>query len=137
MRPIYETEKDRQAEREIARRFGQTFRYQVSKRGKYDHFDFDALVGSEVVGHFECKRRYNPMNRYNDFAISMIKVEAARAKTKPCAIVVQWDDCIGWVRPEQIAYTKMGGRSDRGDPADQELMAHFRFDDFKMIDQPG
>ncbi len=135
MRQTYETEKDRAAELEIADCFGQRYGYQVVKRGVFDHYDFDALKGSGVVGHFECKRRYNPMSRYADFLISMIKVNAAKTKTLPCVIVVQWDDCIGWVRPERVAYTKMGGRSDRDDPADRELMAHFRLDDFYKINR--
>jgi hypothetical protein len=145
-RPIYETEKDRQAEMEIAQEFVRAkWDCDIFKNPIQYRVDFALLKpGNVVFAWAEIKTR--PKYRKGDFStylLSLEKVirgkELARETGKPAFLIVQWTDALGWmdfedIRPDEWVI-EIGGRSDRGDPQDQEpcLMIPIRF--FKRADE--
>jgi len=138
MRPIYETQDDRDREALVAKKVGDAFNCSMGKLQPRDAFDFAAMRGDKIVGFVEIKVRANPMGQYSTYMISMTKLATAHAifaATKtPCILAVQWTDALGYIDMNAVDVTlKMGGRSDRNDPRDIEPVCHIDIAAFKLI----
>ena len=132
-RPIYETAHDRQRQHAAARVFGQKLKAQMVATPPQTRHDYDAFREGRLVGQVEVKCRTNPMSKYPTYAISADKVDALLALGRPVAIVVQWSDVLGWCRLKDETHRTMGGRWDRGDPADREMVAHYPISVFRVL----
>ena len=138
MRPIYETQDDRDREALVAKKVGDAFKCSMGKLQPRDAFDFAAMRGDKIVGFVEIKVRANPMGQYSTYMISMTKLATAHAifaATKtPCILAVQWTDALGYIDMNAVDVTlKMGGRSDRNDPRDIEPVCHIDISGFTLI----
>jgi len=144
-RPIYETEKDRQAEMEIAHEFVRAkWNCEVLKNPIQYRVDFALLRPPLLVFAWaEIKTRGHAKGHFPTFLLSLEKVirakELARETGKPAFLIVKWTDHVGWMDFQEIRADEwpieIGGRSDRGDPQDLEpcVMIPIRF--FKRADE--
>jgi len=138
--PLYETAEDRLQEDGVS--------YKLQAAWGLDVWSFsphatagDLLLGKDGMLRAICevKRRYNELNKYETYIISRSKLEglsamAAALNTKGL-LAVQFDDVLAWHdATKALAYdTRWGGRYDRGDSNDLELMVHIPIDKLKII----
>jgi hypothetical protein len=145
-RPTYESDKDRENERQIAAAFAMWSKTTAVKmNGDYAPIDHafirqitDPLLRL-VVALAECKDRSHRFNLHDTWKVSARKIERMRHIKEilklPVYCVVRFGcGTIAWLDPCR-AYTpeENWGRDDRGDPADKETAACFKWDQFGII----
>lgn len=133
MRPIYETPGDRREEHDAACLYAATNGYgdvvfMPQSRG------VDAIMcrDSHAQLLIEIKRRRNAFGKYPTLFIGRTKLvglwNAMKVMRLPGALVVRFDDalCDFRMTTENLRQTRsaIGGRTDRGDPADTEWVVH-------------
>ena len=139
--PLYETAEDRLQEDSVSD--------QLKASWGLDIWSFppcattgDLLLGKDGMLRAICevKRRYNSINKYETYIVSRSKLErvaamAAALNTKGL-LVVQFDDVLVWhdAMGALTCDTRWGGRYDREDPNDLELMVHIRIDKLKLVE---
>ena len=83
----------------------------------------------EYLAAIEIKCRRNKVMEYPTFFIDEEKVKALRAARKLLGvqsfIVVRWSNVTGWFNIDDVLYTREGGRHDRGDDNDVEMVCHY------------
>jgi len=83
----------------------------------------------EYLGAVEIKCRQCKVMAFPTFFISESKVKALQTTRDLLGvqsfIVVRWTNVIGWFDIDNVAFTRMGGREDRGDENDIEMMCHY------------
>ena len=138
-RTQYESEADRRAETSVIEKVVKAFDVDGYHKLPISYvLDFAVTKSNRVIGFVEVKARSCEMQTYPTFFVAVKKVLAAGEferlglKTR---LFVKWRDCIGYTllrEPDQITY---GGRFDRGDPADQEPLAHFDINRFSILEE--
>ena len=101
----------------------------------------DAILQSNNKLLFvEVKIRTTPMNAYKTYLVSSAKMEnlQASAAGHKAALLVRWTDAMAvyYVQPEGVpadVRVEMGGRRDRGQTNDIELVWHIPIYKFKRI----
>jgi hypothetical protein len=129
-RPIYENSATLSDEAKAKTAIENQWHCTLSKLPRSYHMDWMATRNNRGVGFVEYKRRHNAALKYPTIFISLLKLMAAQKLYSATGLqttwVIEWEDMFGHVslnaHPDEI---KMGGRADRNDPADQEIMAHF------------
>ena len=127
-RPTYETEGDRQRELEVAEVLARKGGMKPIKLKEFSNVDFALMKGDAVWGVIEVKVR-NKL--YPQMMLSLHKVQSLRdyaALGLEARVVYATPEGIyvKKVGPERIdGWIGFGGRTDRGDEADQELMVFF------------
>jgi hypothetical protein len=140
VRPIYETEKDRENEAKIIARLAIAWAFEPKKLSREERLDYAGIRGGVECLWIEAKRRYNKRRKYETLAISNAKIEAGLEIQEnsgwPFYLAIEWDDGLFYLRVkrERIAKVEPGGRYDRNDPFDQEDMAHFDVELFHEVD---
>jgi len=137
--PLYETAEDRLEEDGVSD--------QLQAAWDLDVWSFaptstgDLLLGKDgkLRAICEVKRRYNALDKYETYIISRSKLEglsamAAALNTKGL-LAVQFDDVLVWHdATDALAYdTRWGGRYDREDRNDLELVVHIPIDKLKIV----
>ena len=128
MRPTYETEADRKREREVIEVIAAMGNMRADKLKEYSAVDFALIRGTKVWGVAEVKVRDK---LYPQMMLSLHKVQALRnyaALGLEARVVYATPQGIyvKKIGPESIdGWIGIGGRKDRGDPDDQELMVFF------------
>ena len=128
MRPTFEIEKDLQHEREIAELLARRSGFTPVKNKPFYPADWSFLKGDLLWGVAEIKCRnkhYDQMmlslekvQKLREFAASGIEVRAVFAT--PEGVYVKK------IGPEGVdGWIGIGGRADRGDPADREPVVYF------------
>jgi Holliday junction resolvase-like predicted endonuclease len=138
----YETKAHRASEARVRRVLADKWRCEVV--ASPDAAPYDALFrrGGEVSAMVEIRCRSVSWGHYRDLIISKKKVDQmhrlAHASQRPvkCLFVVAFTDAIVGLslEPEAYAVTK-GGRTDRGDPNDVELVYQIPTDWFNLIER--
>ena len=138
MRRTYETDADLGREREIASYLERTWNCNLRKLDKYGAFDFAfEKVNDEgmlvVCGFVEIKRRNCKHDAYPTILVSASKRQHAismlDATGCSAGFVIVYDDLVRLISfTAPPCYTTVGGRSDRGDSADQEVVLHYKID---------
>lgn len=144
-RPWYENKSDREREEIIAQRFCRWWQFPPGLRPvkrKVDGYsiDFDALRPDDSVRlRFEAKYRHHNLGRYPTLFISENKHQAG-LKTWlvdeiPVFFVVGFRDCFAYADLCSAAIREVivGGRYDRNDPYDEELMLHIPLDQIRKF----
>lgn len=128
MRPTYETDRDTKLERAVIQKVATQFGMTADKLPNFSQVDFALSRGPVVWGVAEVKVR----NRlYSQMMLSLHKVQALRdlAATGLQARViyaVPEGIYVKKIGPEEIdGWIGMGGRTDRGDSQDRELVVYF------------
>jgi len=95
-----------------------------------------------VMAFAEYKRRHVRSDKYPNYRLSLLKVQAADsasvASGKPTVLVVEFDDGVWFARIAGLdrvmrGETIISGRTDRGDPADEEPMVEFAVADMTRL----
>lgn len=136
MRPIYENSKDRDNEKKVAEHYAQKGCVPMFTK-KLAPFDVAFVKGKQVKAVAEIKCRGH---KYGDFPTYMISAEKLNglhsfhsATRIPTLIIVSWS-CgkIGHVKIPVEASFEIGGRVDRNDPMDTEIVAHIPITQFTL-----
>ena len=131
VRPVYESQQDRDNEAAIIARVCKRWRCNSSKLPISHIIDYALTRDGKVIAAAEVKCRTNPMKQYPTLIVSLDKVMAAQKFQQigiKTFLIYSWTDCTGYlplIGPDRFA---MGGRKDRGDPGDLGIVAHFRTD---------
>lgn len=152
MRPRYESDQDLSNEERVIREISEYAECDYEKGGKWDHFDFRvrSIRNPLNVTLSEVKVRTNDRGAYPTYMISAQKiiglVEQARREGAWAVLVVKWSDTgpmgINLYDPgkgntellnSQFCGLEFGGRLDRNDPKDVELVFHFKVDRFRVL----
>ena len=136
-RKLYETQADRDNEREIIDQICAARGCEAYKLPFKYRMDFAMVKGGKVTALVEVKNRNCASFKYPNFMISLDKIIHANNLTMithlPCWLAVRWTDCIGLVDFEMWRDISLGGRFDRGDPDDFQLQGYFNIKDFVKI----
>jgi len=137
-RPRYESSDNRDEQREIATALEGAWNATLVDLGDASEIDYVAIRDRQAVGLVEVKRRRNPMGKYPTLQISLTKIIAGLklsiSTNLPFILAIQWDDATGYVTIKAGTYNVVeGGRRDRGDPADVELMIEIDTGRFRVL----
>ena len=128
MRPTYETPADRSKERQIIDVVAGKFGMRAVKLPQFQDIDFALMKGDVVWGVVEIKAR---RQHYPQMFLSLHKVQALRqyaAAGLQARVIYATPQGIyaKKVGPLEIdGWIGIGGRKDRNDPVDTELMVHW------------
>lgn len=129
-RPLYQTPAHVANEARLAGVFGLWLGSGGVKLHPLDHADRSYLFGKLYA---EMKCRTCSRHEYGTYSVSATKKVNAARLGRPTILVVEWTDGVGVLSIHKPDYYEMGGRRDRGDPRDIELMAHYDVERFRMI----
>ena len=138
MRPLYETQQDRDNEQALSSIIEKQFNCQLTKMPIKLSLDFMATRDGSAVAFIEARQRKTKMLQYPTYMISLYKVMMANTLTQatglPCFLAVQWSDAAGICKlPSNDMDIQTGGTVRRGDPQDIEPVAYFDVAAFKVI----
>jgi len=143
-RVIYETDADRQRQREAISYLARATNTQVIETERLAGWDYDMVRDSTVVAIVEVKCRECNRSTYSTYMVSQAKAvrlrEIAKAKGVAGGLLVCWKDGeIGWFRIDSTDparwVVEQGGRIDRNDPLDIEQVVHFNISLFRFINK--
>lgn len=140
-RPLYETEADRVREAGAITVLEKALGMTAEKRGAHTVADFSLHdTDGRMVGVVEVKTRTCESNTYSTYHISKKKLlglqDLADREGIKAGLLVQWKDRTGFISIGRFlnnASFKVGGRYDRGDKADVEVMADVDIKHFTML----
>jgi hypothetical protein len=137
LRPLYERPEHRLREAAVVARLVTLFGADHVKFGLAAVCDVLLIAASRPMRLIEVKVRTNPAGAYPTYMLSRRKYEDLLVLKKhlgaPVALVVQWSDRAGILELPAPYRLATGGRSDRGDPLDQEQVCHFQTPDFSTL----
>ena len=132
MRPIYETSSNRMAEQEVVDRLSVAWKATILSLPKLAKVDRLIISDRKVRGWLEIKCRKNKADAYPTYMISARKIQdglsLSEATKLPFILVVSWLGDIRWIKVESMYPTRTGGRVDRGDAQDIELVCDIPLD---------
>ena len=139
--PLYETIEDRLQEQSVSEKLKEAWNLDVWSLAPYATTG-DLLLGKDGVLKAICevKRRYNARDKYETYIISRSKLRrisaTAEALNTKGLLVVQFEDALVWhdATSSLVYETRWGGRYDREDPNDLELMVHIPLDKLKTVE---
>jgi hypothetical protein len=140
MRPIYEKDQDRTNELAVAQLYATNGVVAVQTK-KLADFDVAFLRDDRVVCVAEIKCRNNPMSAYSTYLISADKIGRlnafARNHKVVALVIVSWScGAVGHVTMPTQYHLAVGGRIDRNDPMDVEIVAHIPISSFTIKRPP-
>lgn len=138
MRPIYETEYDRQQEDSVgmyvAEKYGCVFRKSealASFDGVFSKFDGVDFALAEI------KVRNNSRYKYPTYMISAAKVDAILSNARNMGLfpilIVCFTDGVFITKLSDRYPKSLGGRRDRNDPNDVEMCVYIPMEEFKAL----
>jgi hypothetical protein len=141
-RPRYETKADRKREAKAITVLENRLGLRAEKMPQGHRADFSMHdTDDRIVGYVEVKTRTCNHNTYETYHVSKDKLLAlqnfADREGKRAGLLVQWKDRTGFISVGRFlnnATFKKGGRWDRGDKFDVELMADIDINHFTFID---
>lgn len=145
MRPTYETSYDLDRERIVASYLERAWNCNLRKLSKFGVLDFAFEKVNEegilvVRGFVEVKRRNCAHDKYPTILVSSAKRQQALslldATGCSSAFVIVYDDRVKYISLiEPPCYTTVGGRFDRGDKSDEEVVLHYQIDRLSDLGQ--
>tara|TARA_R110002110_G_scaffold84817_1_gene220549 strand:- start:537 stop:983 length:447 start_codon:yes stop_codon:yes gene_type:complete len=133
MRPLYETSKDFENEKNIQNVIEEKTSWRLTKLPKRYYLDFLAFNSNgNTEAVIEVKRRHNNHDKYEDVILSLAKymqgLEYATTLGVAFLFAVEFNDgyYIHFSSSDNLKHFKitMGGRRDRQDPEDIEPVVH-------------
>ena len=139
MRPIYETDKDREQEADFIKELCIAWKCEAKKLPIHYKLDF-ALIREGVIRAFlEMKIRSYAKGYFDTYMISMAKVLAAQEYSAFAGVAsllaVRWNDEDGFIALHKMKdfHLGFGGRGDRGDSQDMEPVVFIPIQHFRRI----
>jgi hypothetical protein len=140
MRPTYETDDDLKRENEVLSHLDTIWNCHNKKLGKYYPADAAAQQDGDIKAFIEVRVRKNERLTYPTYLVSVHKLqelaELARFTQRPCFLVVQWLDALGyWPVPQSLdgLALDIGGTKRRNDAQDIEPCAFIPIDQFTLV----
>ena len=135
--PIYDTTESEANERRVMASVTRRFGIEGRKLPGFSEIDFVLTRNGKGWGWAEVKCRWNLSTTYPTYMIDLAKIKALRGAAagtdSHARIIVRWDDYLGVVNALTCPYTTgMGGRTDRNDPLDRDIMAYVPVSAFTM-----
>lgn len=135
-RPIYETDRNRIEEDEIAWCVCEAWNLNQVPAPKLHCYDRLFLKDNRVVCVGEIKRREVRMDKYPNIILSKHKVDnILKECRKPAYFFVSFDDCLAYSQLRKGWRVNKGGRKDRNDSKDIELVYRIPIRDFNEIEK--
>jgi hypothetical protein len=138
-RPIYESDKDRKNESELAERVSELWGVEAKANPRQYPIDYTFLnEQGKVEGFAEIKVRTHKCGTFSTYILSAMKLANAKmlmtATGKDVILIVKWScGSIGFLDlstpPDSIEW---GGRNDRNDSQDQEPVVHWNLNHFQF-----
>ena len=128
MRPTYETAADQSRERQIVDKLCERFGMKAVKLPQFQDIDFALMRGDAVWGVVEIKCR---KKHYPQMFLSLHKVQGLRAYAASglqARVIFATPEGLfaKKIGPLEVdGWIGIGGRKDRGDEIDTELLVHF------------
>lgn len=140
MRPMYEDNETLAAESKLIKFLEGKWNAQAAKLPIAYNVDYGMFVNNELKCWLEVKCRYCTKDQYDTYFISSKKIvngiTLSEATGKPFILAVEWKDKTGWMEIKRDNFDiRIGGRSDRNDWQDIEPMAHFKTQDFVLLNR--
>jgi hypothetical protein len=138
MRPVYENKEDSKREADVAKILEKSWKCDLIKMPPKSPFDYAAKRGKLIEAIVEIKTRTNTFQKYPTYMISAEKVCACMQRSiylrVPFYLVVQFTDGVYYWSSNQEGFTlDVGGRTERGDTLDLEMVCHIPIDHFKRL----
>ena len=136
-RPTYERPADRSAEREVIDELltllGGLKAHKLPRADQIDFAITDADKNVVAVAEVKCRTQRYPTLMLS--ASKWLRLQEYRSLGIDALLVVRWPEgtFIAPALPECVASVEIGGRIDRGDPEDMEMVVHVRGDAFKRM----
>lgn len=134
---IYENEQTLANERSVITGVAEKWGVSVVKLPRRYSADFALLRDKKIMAWAELKSRANPIHTFNTYQVSLHKymslVSISRDTDIPSFLIVEWQDCIGYIQVPTPIGIVFGGTTKRGDWEDQEPMIEIPISDFKII----
>ncbi len=131
MRPHYESDEDRFAEKRFADLMLSRLGAEFIKLPEHYIVDFVVKKQNRIIGYAEFKRRKVRSDKYNTVILALSKwMKLCEYSLYGGAwFWVQYDDCIKWIKVDNSIFPlpldiNIAGRTDRGDKADLEPCIH-------------
>ena len=139
MRPIYESEGDREREAQVAAMYAQVMGLEAHPMPRTAPFDYEMREHGRLVAIVEIKCR---TVQYDPYWISHSKMVTlhceAHHRSVAGILLVRWPAMTGWLAVDRLDpeswTTVTAGRTDRNDPQDIERMAEFPLAWFTMME---
>lgn len=132
----YNTARDDVNMRRLVGAWADGFGQGVSVEYTSDGCEHDANVyrGGQLIAVVEAKQRTCRFAQYPTYIISEAKINYLRNVGVPAFLVIGWTDRAGFTKVREGYSRAMGGRSDRGDPNDIEMMCHLPMSQFSLVE---
>jgi hypothetical protein len=129
-RPLYENQEDRNNEEAVVTEVCHVWKCSHQKLPISYKLDYALMRDQKVNALCEIKCRNVPSDFYETIMISSLKVIAARrlseAMNVPCLFVIRYQDDIRFINfNEEPDSVEIGGRKDRNDAQDTEIVFHY------------
>jgi len=128
-RPLYETQDHMTAESRLANLLKSQWKCELRKLSRKAQIDYAVYRKGERVAFAELKCRTNKKGAYSTYMLSLDKVMAAgrlgAVTNVPVFLIVSWTDAVGCMKITTPDRVDIGGRSDRNDPEDTELVGYY------------
>lgn len=138
MRPIYETDYDRQRESSVSAYVSEKYRCTFKK--SEDLTPFDGIFVDRNGQDFavvEIKVRNNRSDKYPTYMISAAKVDAILSYADNMGLfpmlLVRFTDGVFITKLSDRYLKSLGGRQDRNDPSDIEICVYIPMEKFKAL----
>lgn len=130
-RPLYESQRDRTNEQQVADFLSQKFDCTYFKLPIAYSIDYAFLREGKVVGFVEVKCRKVELQTYDTIMLSMHKrvdsLALANSISVPALFAIRYNDGIYTINlEEEPDHATVGGRFDRDDPQDVEVVIHYK-----------
>ena len=130
-RPIYETKHDIDNETVLVNSLEELWECKAHKLPRSYHLDFALFKKNKLVALVETKRRRVVREQYPTIMVSASKRLAAHQYSDllgvPAFFVIEYNDAVCFIDfDEEPDFHAMGGRVDRNDPADTEIVCHYK-----------
>lgn len=138
MRPIYESQFDRNNEQDVADILSKTWEAEIKKLPMSYNVDWIMLRNGEIKAFAELKVRKNYKDKYPTLLLSFNKwrhgIDMGKTVGVPFIIIVKWNEGIFWHTAGKSSVTfGVGGRRDRGDPYDIEPVVYIPTSAFTKV----
>lgn len=137
MRPAYETNQDLKNQEKAIEALRKAWHCSTRPLPPKSPFDY-AVVKSDgsIPGFVEVKCRKCKYGQYPDIMLSWHKLREACAVGRTVVLLVQWNDCLGWVELTDDLWETLewGGRTAKTrDAWDEEPIIKIKNEKFKII----
>jgi len=129
-RPLYENNEDRGNEEAVITEVCNIWHCEYQKLPLAYKLDYALMRDQKIVALSEIKCRNVPTDAYETIMISSLKAVAARRLSEemkvPAMFIIRYQDDIRFINfSEEPDSVEVGGRKDRNDPQDIEIVFHY------------